>query len=73
MNALQQTANGGSCLDLYYHYQYVQNEELEQEKIVFGHTEYTSIKHLPLLEKTMTGTIYIGDKAVPRKLIANDT
>lgn len=62
--SLQALASGDGFLDLYPSSQYVQNEVLETNRGSSKFTLYAPLSHTPVLRQTMTGTVYVGTKAV---------
>jgi hypothetical protein len=66
--ALQQLASGSANLDFVYTYQFVQNEQQNPQgnaNLLGKRTDFRyQIEHLPMLQGTMTGTVYKLDYAV---------
>jgi hypothetical protein len=56
----------GCCnLDWFYNSQFVQNEEQRIDKPAKGQSNFTYIcEHVPILDGSMCGTVYVGDTAV---------
>lgn len=63
-NALQQLADGNWNLDIYYAFNFVQNENVESNVGGFGEELKLMLEHTPVVPSSATGTVYYSGTAV---------